>query len=67
MSLNASMSSPVRHLVDLVSLGLCLLVVRGIAEVVAVKSPATVPAGARDGGAGAQRERAGVLTTSAAG
>jgi hypothetical protein len=44
LSLNWKMSSTPQALVDLCSLGLCLLVVRGIAEVVARRQPATEPA-----------------------
>jgi hypothetical protein len=39
LSLNWKMSSALQALVDLCSLGLCLLVVRGIAEVVAKRQP----------------------------
>jgi hypothetical protein len=42
-SINASMSSGVMHLVDLGSLALCLLLVRGIAAVVAVPATSSVP------------------------
>ena len=44
LSINWKMSSLAMNIVDLGSLALCLLVVRGIAEVVAVKQPATVTA-----------------------
>jgi hypothetical protein len=44
LSINWKMSSAMMHIVDLGSLALCLLVVRGIAEVVAVKEPATARA-----------------------